>query len=1023
VLCSLEAWRVTQIPRPARRQPPGQPPGGPDADDGDLLAGQRAAVLGAAYHGGTGPVGFAWVRDRTGGPVQVVAAGRALATMVRATSAGTTSAGATSARGTSAGTGDQDVALKLPAGGRGQALDPGGLARMLTTLPYWVQIAGVADSLLATQTPAPSPAGAGRAVSPSLEDGLLAAWPGPFAWLVLAEPAGRAELEELTFGVYAAQGAAQRFDNPQAQLSVRRLQDRHAELRQAASAGLWRVRLLAGAAGGPEAAEVAGLLCASADLAGLPYGLVPVPGCGRLDRVLTTVKTTPGGLDTDGGPEPASPFYGSSAVLAALARPPAREIPGSARFVLRPEFDTIPETGAGPGAGTTTGTGTTTKTATDEPGLTLGQLLDRDRLPAGPLTLPRASLNRHTFVCGATGAGKSQTVRHLLEQAAKAGIPWLVIEPAKAEYSQGLAARLAGHAEVIRIRPGEAGQAAAGLNPLEPAAGADGSRFPLQTHADLAKSLFLAAFEADEPFPQVLNAALIRAYDEHGWDLVLGEPKTPGVQPGYPTLEDLQAAADHVVREAAYGAEVERNVRGFITVRLGSLRLGTPGRFFEGGHPLDFTALLDRNVVLEIEDVGDDQDKAFLIGAVLIRLTEHLRLRQRNREPGPQPLRHLTVLEEAHRLLRDPGPGQRGPAAKAVELFASLFAEVRAYGEGLVVAEQIPSKLISDVTKNTAVKIVHRLPAADDRQAVGATMNLTPAQEQYIVTLPPGEAAVFADGADYPWLVRMPDGTGREAAPDVATPPAAIITPRSASCGPDCQGAPCTLRQLRRARRAAGDDPRITWWAELTVLAHLAGWAMPFPGPEFTADLRALATRQRDCALGQAVDDAVAARAAVITARVSPGPLAVHVVTAMRHAVTGGTWPCDREEPPYLAPSYQWVLVLEALQAACRDGLDGRHPRSAEWERAYGRGIPGPDGASQLAAVTRWHAAAQRDPRQLHAVAWGRRPDPALERAAGAKAGDHDWTERVACHLDAFVQPCRWPLDYLTSPASAQPQE
>ena len=704
-------------------------------------------------------------------------------------------------------------------------------------------------------------------------------------------------------------------------------------------------------------------------------------------------------------------------MLATLARPPAREIPGSARFVLRPEFDTIPETEAE--------TETEAEAGGNGPGLALGRLLDRDRLPAGTLTLPRASLNRHAFVCGATGAGKSQTVRHLLEQATGAGIPWLVIEPAKAEYSGGMAARLAGQAEVIRIRPGEADQAAAGINPLAPATWADGSRFPLQTHADLVKSLFLAAFEADEPFPQVLNAALTRTYDEHGWDLVLGEPKTAGTQPGYPSLEDLQAAADIVVREAAYGAEVERNVRGFITVRLGSLRLGTPGRFFEGGHPLDFTALLDRNVVLEIEDVGDDQDKAFLIGAVLIRLTEHLRLRQRHQAAGQQALRHLTVLEEAHRLLRDPGPGQRGPAAKAVELFAALFAEVRAYGEGLVVAEQIPSKLITDVVKNTAVKIVHRLPAADDRQAVGATMNLTPAQEQYIVTLAPGEAAVFADGADYPWLVRMPDGTAREAASEVtsAAGPATIIAPRSATCGPDCQAAPCTLRQMRRARRAAEADPRIIGWAELTVLAHLAGWAMPFPGPEFAADLRAMDQRRLDCALGHAVDDAVAARAAAISARVSPGPLAVHVVTAMRQAVADASWLCDREEPPYLAPPYRWVLVLEALQKACRDGQDGRHPRSREWERAYGRAIPGPDCAGQLAAVTRWHAGDQRDPAQLHAVAWGQRPAPALERAAGAKAGDPDWTERVASLLDVYVQPCRWPLDYLTPPGPAQPQE
>jgi hypothetical protein len=1005
VLCGLEAWRVTQVPRPPRRHAAGQSPGGPDGDGGDLLAGQRAAALAAAYHGGSGPVGFAWVRDRAGGPVQVVAAGRALAALSAETTA--LSAETTATAGTT-----QGVALKLPAGGRGQALGPGGLARMLAALPSWVRLAGVADSLLAAADPRAAGSGgpggpSAPAVGPSLEDGLLAAWPGAFAWLVLAEPTARAELEELTFAVHAAQGTAQRFDNPRAQLSLRRLQDRHAELRLAAATGLWRIRVLAGAAGAGAAgaagaAEVAGLLCASTDLAGLPYGLVPVPGCGRLDQALTEISRPSGRADAD--PEPAFPFHGSSRALAALARPPAREIPGSARFVLRPEFDTIPENRA------------------DERGIFLGQLLDRERLPAGPLTLPRPSLNRHTFVCGATGAGKSQTVRHLLEQATAASIPWLVIEPAKAEYGQGMAARLAGLAEVIRIRPGQADQAAAGISPLEPAVWADGSRFPLQTHADLVKSLFLAAFEADEPFPQVLNAALTRVYDEHGWDLVLGEPKNPRTQPGYPTLEDLQAAADAVVREAAYGAEVERNVRGFITVRLGSLRLGTPGRFFEGGHQLDFTAALDRNVVLEIEDVGDDQDKAFLIGAVLVRLTEHLRLRQRY-EGGGAGLRHLTVLEEAHRLLRDPGPGQRGPAAKAVELFAALFAEVRAYGEGLVVAEQIPSKLITDVIKNTAVKIVHRLPAADDRQAVGATMNLTPDQEQYIVTLPPGEAAVFADGADYPWLARMPDGTAREAAGAAVTAsPASIVTSRSASCGPDCQASPCTLRQMRRARRAAAADPRITWWAELTVLAHLTGWAMSFPGPELTADLRAMDRRELDCALSHAVDDAVAARTAVISARVSPGPLAVHVIAAMRQALADGSWLCDREEPRYLAPAYQWILVLEALQKACRDEPDARHPRSGEWERAYGRAVPGPDCASQLTAVTRWHADGQRDPRQLHAVAWGQRPASALERAAGTTAGNQDWTERAGTLLDVFVQPCRWPLDYLVPPGHVQPQ-
>src|SRR5262249_55537108 len=156
-----------------------------------------------------------------------------------------------------------------------------------------------------------------------------------------------------------------------------------------------------------------------------------------------------------------------------------------------------------------------------------------------------------------------------------------------------------------------------------------------------------------------------------------------------------------------YGHEVRDNVRGFVSVRIGSLRLGTTGRFLDGAHPLDFGKLLDANVVLEIEDTGDDRDKAFLMGMVLIRLTEHLRLRQRHEGALSGRLRPLTVVEEAHRLLRQPPPGASiGPAAHATEMFADLLAEVRAYGEGLIIAEQIPAKLIPDVIRNTAVKIV-----------------------------------------------------------------------------------------------------------------------------------------------------------------------------------------------------------------------------------------------------------------------------------------------------------------------------
>ena len=659
-------------------------------------------------------------------------------------------------------------------------------------------------------------------------------------------------------------------------MQARRLKERHAELQRGGSGGFWRITVLAGGADEVSAARVAGLFCASTDLSGLPYALSPRAG----------PAGSPGAAAEPGGDGiPAAPFYGSSELLAALVRPPEAEVPG-VRFALRPEFDVTPETPAG--------------------GIELGEVLDRNLMPAGPFTVSLDSLNRHVFVCGATGAGKSQTVRCLLEAASERGIPWLVVEPAKAEYRL-MASRLPG-AEVIRIRPGEPDAIAAGLNPLEPAgagaAGSAGGRFPLQTHADLVKALFIASFQAEEPFPQVLSAALGRVYEEAGWDLALGESCRG--ESAYPTLTSLQRAAERVVAEIGYSQRVTDDVLGFIRVRLASLRHGTTGRFLEGGHPLDFAALLRGNVVLEIEDVGDDADKAFLMGTVLIRLAEHLRLTHRTagRQPG---LAHLTVVEEAHRLLRRPEPagtGGAGAAAHAVELFAGLLAEIRAYGEGLVIAEQIPARLVPDVIKNTAVKVTHRLPAADDREAVGATMNATPQQSRYLVTLPPGQAAVFSDGMDFPVLVKIKDGTEREAASPAPTADArTVVRPRSGTCGGECVARPCTLREMRGGQRLLDAVAWVRLWAELAVLAHLTGWPMPVPTPAALAALRARPARLAQCAVSHAVDAAVAARPAIAR----PAALAAHVAEAIRARAECSEWRCLDDEP-------EWLLGAEVTE-------------------------------------------------------------------------------------------------------------
>jgi DNA helicase HerA-like ATPase len=944
-LTALDAYRITEIPRRPGPGETGASPGLPN-DPGRT---QRLAALIAAYHAGAGDSGalaLGWVRHRAGGPVQFLAAGPGLI-------------------GSQA---DREVLLTLPGGARAEPLARGALAALMAQLPSWRAIGGL--RLEAERR-------TGQRPPPSLEECLLAVWPGAFGWLLVAEPVGSDEIGAMAG---SSPGEAHRL--------------RHDELRQGRSTGLWRVRLAAGGADADAAARVAGLVCASADLAELPYAVAPADGHARELAELMQ----------DSGAAPDCPWYASTELVAALARPPEREIPG-VRLVLYPDFDVTQEPAA---AGRET--------------IAVGEVLDRGRRPAGPLLLPLDSVNRHVFVCGATGTGKSQTVRALLESATRAGIPWLVVEPAKAEYRL-MAARLAGTAEVVRIRPGDSDAIAAGLNPLEPAPDAEGRRFPLQTHADLVTALFTGSFRSAEPFGPVLSAALTRVYEDAGWDLALGEKIAADPNPGYPRLADLQRAAVRILREGGYSERLTDDVLGFVKVRLSSLRLGTTGRFLEGGHQIDFSRLLRTNAVLELEDVSDDGDQAFVMGTVLIRLAEHLRMEHRAQPSGPGRLRHLTVIEEAQRLLRRPDvPGSA--AAHAAELFAGLLAEIRAYGEGVIIAEQVPERLVPDVIRNTAVKITHRLPAAGDREAVGATMNMTPAQNRFLVTLRPGEAAVFADGMDYPLLARMPDGTGREAVAEAATAtPAGVVRPRSTTCGADCTARPCTLRDMRVAQRALHEYPAFRLWAELSVLGHLVGWPMPVPRTALLSLLQMMPSRLRDCAISHGVDAAVSARVPVIARRVSPVGLAAHVSTAIRARVSRGSWLCQREEPRWLAPAYQWTLVLDALKTADRKNPGaGPHPRSAEWERTYGQAVAGDTCARQVGTVQRWYDGAQRDAWEVRAVAFGVDSPSAVERAAGAAAEDDDFEERLTGYLDQFVD-CRWPRLYLTGDALGDPPD
>lgn len=372
-----------------------------------------------------------------------------------------------------------------------------------------------------------------------------------------------------------------------------------------------------------------------------------------------------------------------------------------------------------------------------EKALQLGRIIQHGRLLQDKtVCLPRRELTKHVFITGVTGAGKTTTCMSLL---LASQLPFLVIEPAKTEYralhGQGrdIDYYTLGREDLTPFR----------LNPFELVS----NRQNLSSHIAILKATLAAVFPMEAAMPSIVEEAIINAYKAKGWDIhstsnfLVDDPWAPGTDV-WPTFSDLIAELDGVITAKGMGKEFEEKYRGSLVARLTSLTLGTKGRMLNTRYSLDFDRLLDRCVVIEMEELKDEQDKALFMGLIITRLAECMKQRHRH-NPDFQ---HLTLVEEAHRLLSRTESGDAESKKLGVEMFANLLAEVRKYGEGLIIADQIPNKLVPDVIKNTNTKIVHRLFAADDRNAIGDAIGLSDEQKDFLPLLQPGETIIYCGG-------------------------------------------------------------------------------------------------------------------------------------------------------------------------------------------------------------------------------------------------------------------------------------
>ena len=365
--------------------------------------------------------------------------------------------------------------------------------------------------------------------------------------------------------------------------------------------------------------------------------------------------------------------------------------------------------------------------------ISLGNIFNMGKvIEENKVELDLESLSMHTFISGATGSGKSNTIYHLLNKLMIEDVNFMVIEPAKGEYKKVL-----GHRKDVRVF---------GTNPnLTELLHINPFRFPKEIHVlehiDRLIEIFNVCWPMYAAMPAILKEAIIQSYRKCGWDLDLSINLEK--DSFFPTFIDLLEELKNVIKLSEYSEEVKANYVGSLTTRVKSLTNGLNGQIFSSKE-IDNEILFDTNVIVDLSRIGSQETKSLLMGILVMRLSEY---RMSTSKTSNRKLHHITVLEEAHNILRAKNSASSVEGSnvgeKAVEMISNAIAEMRTYGEGFIIVDQSPSAVDISAIRNTNTKIIMRLPEENDRKIAGKSAALKDEQINEIAKLPKGVAVVY----------------------------------------------------------------------------------------------------------------------------------------------------------------------------------------------------------------------------------------------------------------------------------------
>ena len=375
-----------------------------------------------------------------------------------------------------------------------------------------------------------------------------------------------------------------------------------------------------------------------------------------------------------------------------------------------------------------------------------GNVYHMGQIEKTPTYLDLDTFSSHIFICGSSGSGKSNTTYNLLQKLIDNKIPFLIIEPAKGEYK----IEFAGLPGINIFTADESAYRLLRINPFEFSPG-----IHIREHLDNVLQVVSACWPLYGAMPGLLKQAFEQVYLNHGWDLEHSERiLTKGSK--FPVFKDLMVVLESIINESPYSPQTKGDYKGALLNRISSLCNGFEGQIFGRSIGIPDRILFNENTIIDLSSIGSDETRSLIMGILIIKLKNY---RKAIATSPNHNLIHVTVLEEAHNILKrcsqEVNVESGNVQGAAVSSLCRCIAEMRSVGEGFMIIDQSPGAVDEAAIKNTAIKIVMRLPSKADCEEIGSALSLNNEQVRELSRLDIGVAAIFHAGWTNTLLAKM----------------------------------------------------------------------------------------------------------------------------------------------------------------------------------------------------------------------------------------------------------------------------